>query len=133
MKERNFFIMVDELPEFIQRWVFGIKPPPFRILHGAYIQPVNEFLAAFVNSTEAEIQLCADDLRTSAVASLPLALLQGLDYETIRLRLRTISSLNPVVNLSEETGTITLVIRRRTVVLHSVFTPKGASIILKKG
>ena len=130
MKERHFFFLVEDLPQFIQRWVLGIKPSPPSMLNRASVQPVNEFLAAFVNSTETDIQFSADGLCTGANAL--LTPLRGLDYDTIRLRLRAISSLNPVVNLHEETGTITLVFGPRTVVLRSIFAPKGAAIVLKK-
>jgi hypothetical protein len=96
------------------------------------IQPVNEFFAAFIDSAETAIQVSANDLLASPGRDPLLAPLLGLDYDTIRLRLRIISSLNPEVNLSEEVGTITLISRGTNVVLRSIFAPKAASIRLEK-
>jgi len=92
---------------------------------------INTFLTSFVISTERTIRFNARDLELSGDASL-LQLLRGVDFETIRLRLRIMCSLNPVVNREEEEGVIRMTISYQDVEFRVVFAAKGESILIEK-
>ena len=102
-----------------------------------YIQPINEFLLAFIDSEEARVQFTADDIQPNSVVSPLLHSLKGLEYERVRNRLRAMASLNPVVNINQEQGTIDLQMgqpsgKAKRIKLRSLFPPKGQSILLEK-
>jgi hypothetical protein len=106
------------------------------ILDSPHIRPVNEFLTEFANSSEKTIELTSEAIALNPAAT-PLRALQGLEYEKIRLRLRALSNLNPVVNLKAEEGVIRFSRRLASDMMQdfeirSVFAPKGQSIQLEK-
>jgi hypothetical protein len=105
-------------------------------LTGPYIRPVNEFLNAFANSTEKHIEFSHEDIKPGSSASPLLRAIEGIDYDRIRLRLRIISNLDPVVNFKMEEGIIRFTCglpnSPRGFKLRSQFAPYGQSILLEK-
>jgi hypothetical protein len=117
---------------------YAFKPPFPRSNYlgtaAPYIRPVNEFLWAFANSNEKNIEFASEDIKAGSDATSILKPLVGLDYERIRLRLRIISSLDPVVNSKPEEGVIRFKggLDPKEYKVRSKFAAKGQSIFLEK-
>jgi hypothetical protein len=134
IREGDFIIITF----FGKSYVFDIpiKKESYGI-HAPYIRPINEFLADFGNSNEKRIEFASGDIGSDFVSSPMLQALRGMEYERVRLRLRVISNLNPVMNLGREEGEINYTFRNpsgsfQKVKLRSLFAPKGQSILLEK-
>ena len=95
---------------------------------------INNFLYGFITSSEERLQINPNDVTTPSHSL--LTALQGLDYERVRLRVRIMSSLDPVVNTETETGMIEAGVSIKGVKhrarLRSTFELKAASILLQK-
>ena len=129
--QRNAFVfsIVDEKGEvvFPKRRVIPVEGRGVPTIFA-----VNTFLSSFFISAEKTIGFSTRDLEHPGNASL-LGLLEGVDYETIRLRLRVMCSLNPVVNRGEEEGVIRMTFSRyQEVEFRVVFAAKGESILIEK-
>ncbi len=109
----------------------GMDKGPEKKRGTAPLFAINTFLTSFVISTEKAIRINARDLDLSGSASL-LRLLRGVDFETIRLRLRIMRNLNPVVNREQEEGVIRMTISYQDVEFRVVFAAKGESILIEK-
>jgi len=108
----------------------AFSPPP-------YVQQVNEFLTAFIHSTQRDIQFGRGDIQANVVASPMMTPLQGLDYERVLMRLRMISSLEPATNRTPDEGLIRVVLllpsgSKQEVQLRAAFSADGKSISLSK-
>jgi hypothetical protein len=97
-----------------------------------YVRLVNQFLHDFAKSADALIEFTADDLKPNSSSSPLLHNLRGADYDTVRNRLRVISSLDPIVNLEAEEGFIQFTVGSSPHRLRSQFAPRGQSILLEK-
>lgn len=116
---------------------YPISKPDFDVISAPYIRFVNEFLRSFADSTEHAIRFKSEDIDFNNATANALQALRGLDYEKVRLRLRTISNLNPVVNLKTEEGIIQFTCLlpsgvRREIKLRTIFAAKGEEVILEK-
>jgi hypothetical protein len=120
------------------RWPFsrGTPDPDFLDLEGAIPAPhifiVNRFLEGFLAAAEVRIQFDEEEINRGNGANPLVETLRESKYENIRLRLRVMSSLNPVVNREREEGTINGTMRGREFKLRTIFAPKGESITIEK-
>jgi hypothetical protein len=112
-------------PHFLRNGGHGASPAP-------YIEAVNTFLCAFFDSTEPQAAFGCDDIRSESPTNPVLSPLTGLDYDSIRCRLRVMSGLDPVVNRQSDTGTIHATIGNCDVKFRTLFTAKAASIVVEK-
>ena len=93
---------------------------------------VNAFLSDFLKSEVNRVEFTPVDIREACVANPTFAALQGLDYDTIRCRLRIMSGLDPVVNQESQTGLIHLTAHSREMKLRTIFAAKAAAIVVEK-
>jgi hypothetical protein len=96
------------------------------------VSRVNAFLANFLKSEESRIEFTLGDIRDESRDDPLLAELRGLDYDTVRCRLRVISGFDPVVNQSPEEGLIHMTSYSREVKLRTIFAANGAAIAIEK-
>ena len=137
MKNRTFTLMADSLPPFLARWLERLSQAKGRnfvdlkcAIDAPYIKHVNLFIEDFAASPEQSIEFSADDLLSNQQPL--LSALRNLDYDKIRLRLRAMSSLNPIVNAMSDEGSIQCLMRGVEMKFRSIFSTKGRSITLVK-
>ena len=97
-----------------------------------YVFHVNSFLSDFLKSEVGRLEFTPADIREVCGDNSTLAALQGLDYDTIRCRLRVMSGLDPIVNQEPQTGLIHLTAHSREVKLRTIFAAKAAAIAIEK-
>ncbi len=103
-----------------------------KIRSDPYVFHVNAFLSEFLKSDVGSVEFTPTDICEACGANPLLAELQGLDYDTIRCRLRVMSGLDPIVNQEPQTGLIRLTAHSREVKLRTVFAAKAAAIAVEK-